>query len=94
MDVTPVETIRKLPIGNHWLYGLNPCPCCGGEARLTNTICEAAVFCTRCRLKVVRQHAGGPIMAREDTGIHEAIMAWQARATTAPRGTDNEVRMT
>lgn len=54
---------------------MEPCPFCGGEARLGNYIVEADVGCGVCGARITRKHA-----PKEDTGIAEALAAWNRRA--------------
>lgn len=54
--------------------GLLDCPCCGARPVFENLILEAVVRCPECRLSMVRQHA-----AKKDTGVSEALMAWNKR---------------
>lgn len=68
---------------------LLPCPMCGGKAQADCFIVVASVRCTECRLTVTRGHR-----AREDSGLPEAIQAWQRRApaqASEARGDDGSL---
>lgn len=54
---------------------LLPCPFCGGEAELENSITEAAVRCGSCNAMISRKHGW-----LADTGLSTAIAAWNTRA--------------
>lgn len=58
-----------------YLHNVKDCPCCGAPARVGNYIVEGAVFCVACRLTVTRTHA-----PTKDTGVGQAIAAWNRRA--------------
>lgn len=55
------------------------CPFCGGEAKSENYVIEAQVRCLSCKARILRRHG-----ALDDNGLHEAIAAWNTRATPAP----------
>ena len=54
---------------------LKPCPFCGGEAALWETILEAAASCTACPAKIVIPHP-----KRGEEGYDKVIAAWNRRA--------------
>ena len=57
------------------LVPLENCPLCGGEAVLENNVMNAVIRCFKCKLCLARKHS-----AKKDTGIDDAIKAWNTRA--------------
>lgn len=58
---------------------LKPCPFCGGEALLENTITQASIMCCDCPAVMRRGHTTRSF----DDGTQRAITAWNTRTTDA-----------
>ncbi len=67
--------------------GLLPCPFCGGEALLENTITQASIMCCNCPAVMRRDHTTRSF----DDGTHRAIAAWNTRQSAAPASEAGEV---
>jgi hypothetical protein len=59
---------------------LEPCPFCGGEALLENTITQASIMCCDCPCIMRRDHTTRTF----DDGTHRVIAAWNTRTAAQP----------
>ena len=59
---------------------LLPCPFCGGEALLENTITQASIMCCNCPAVMRRNHT----IRSVDDGMYRVKAAWNTRLASTP----------
>jgi hypothetical protein len=61
--------------GNDVVAKLDDCPFCGFPPRLENTVTEAVIRCSTCRVSMIQRHA-----PKDDApGIERVIKRWNTR---------------
>lgn len=54
---------------------LLPCPFCGGEAVIENTVMDAVAKCTKCYARILRRHDS----ETDEIGLAQIKHAWNSR---------------